>query len=77
LSPILNKDKWTFQEDYALLEMTGMYGNRWSFISEKIKNRSEHMIKNRYKSLINKWCKKNKKNIFLEKDHIRLMKVLK
>ena len=53
-------------------------GNKWSEISKKMKqNRTEHMIKNRYHSLIKKYQNNKEKasNKAIEKKIIRILEI--
>lgn len=77
LDPFVNKNDWTCEEDYKLFVSVTKYGLKWAFISKQFnRSRTEHMIKNRYKSLINKYKKKyegkfNKRCIDLWVDFIQ------
>jgi hypothetical protein len=51
LDPNLRKDPWTPEEDLALLTHLDALGLRWAKIAKEIPGRSEHVVKNRYKSL--------------------------
>jgi transcription factor MYB, plant len=59
LFPGLRKGSWSKQEDLQLFQTVKEYGKKWSVISKLFKGaRSEHMVKNRYNSLIHKTKKK-------------------
>lgn len=60
LNPRLVKSRWSIEEDIQLLQMIEELGPKWSLISKKVWNRSEHMIKNRFNSLKTKFIKVNK-----------------
>ena len=53
LAPEVSRTKWTDSEDLKLVSSIINYGTKWALIS-KIFNgtRTEHMIKNRYNSLV-------------------------
>jgi hypothetical protein len=45
--------KWTISEDLVLLHTIKRYGKRWSLaVKELSSTRTEHMVKNRYNSLL-------------------------
>jgi myb proto-oncogene protein len=52
LNPELKKRPWTPEEDLMLLEFVLELGNKWAEISRRIKGKSEHVVKNRHKSLL-------------------------
>jgi len=54
----IKHEKWTDEEDVTLIKSVQEYGKKWSRIMKCFNNeRTEHMIKNRFLSLILK-CKK-------------------
>ena len=59
----MKKGKWTPEEDILLIEQVLEKGNSWS---SKVRlfngTRTEHMIKNRYKSLLHKERKTHRKS---------------
>ncbi len=56
LDPIVNRDKWTLEEDLSLFNSVAKFGSKWAMISKIFNNsRTEHMIKNRYHSLMKKY----------------------
>lgn len=54
LDPNMKRDKWTQEEDLAILKLHKTMGHQWSKISKIIGNRTDSAIKNRVKSLVNK-----------------------
>lgn len=54
LNPQVNRGPWTDEEDMLALENYKIHGNKWSIISNSLKNRTESSVKNRIKSLLNK-----------------------
>jgi acetolactate synthase small subunit len=47
------KGNWTFEEDKKIIEYVAEKGKKWSKMKAVLENkRTEHMIKNRYHSLI-------------------------
>ncbi|EAY19207.1 Myb-like DNA-binding domain containing protein [Trichomonas vaginalis G3] len=46
-----NRDEWTADEDKLILDYNKKYGNKWSFISKFLKNRSGDQVKIRHKQL--------------------------
>jgi hypothetical protein len=56
LDPIVNRDKWTLEEDFLLFNSVMKFGSKWAMISKLFNSsRTEHMIKNRYHSLMKKY----------------------
>ena len=51
LNPKLNVDKWTQEEDDLIFSKLKEYGPKWMTIKKFFKNRTDQMIKNRYKVL--------------------------
>ena len=61
------KGEWTIDEDLIILTFVQKEGHHWSRVVEKLsRRRTEHMIKNRFTSLVNcaKKMLKKKKSIF-------------
>ena len=54
LSPNLNKQKFTPEEDYLLLKLYSQYGPKCATIHTFFKNRTTDMIKNRFHSSLKK-----------------------
>lgn len=53
LDPEKVRTEWTVTEDLVLLNAIKKKGKRWSLAVKELKHtRTEHMVKNRYKSLI-------------------------
>lgn len=59
LNPLLNKDKWTNEEDCIIIENFKMFGKKWAKIAAMLRNRTENQVKNRWKSLQNKSKEQN------------------
>ncbi|CAD8127809.1 unnamed protein product [Paramecium sonneborni] len=57
LDPQINRSYWKPEEDLCLMKLAQSEGLKWSKISQKMKNRTENQVKNRFKSLINKETK--------------------
>jgi hypothetical protein len=56
LNPALSKEKWTIEEDVALFRNARDLGSKWAKISKAMGEcRTEHMIKNRFKSIAKKY----------------------
>lgn len=62
LDPEISKGEWTQAEDSCLLEYVLEIGKKWSAIAKCIRKRTEHAVKNRFKSLIKKYKKENPKS---------------
>ena len=48
LSPTLNKDNWSAQEDAILVQQQRLHGNVWSKIAQFLPGRSANSVKNRW-----------------------------
>lgn len=79
LNHLDNKKKrglWTAQEDLRIFKFVMEYGKRWCKLVPVLKDtRTEHMIKNRYNSLLNKQRKSKKERE--EQLCLRIIKQLK
>jgi hypothetical protein len=72
LDPVKLHTGWTKDEDITLMLTIKNSGKKWSLVVKKLRNtRTEHMVKNRYKSLLSIELKKypNLKEIDLQ-NHI-------
>jgi hypothetical protein len=55
LNPHINKQEWTAKDDIDLIGLIEREGRKWSFIAKNLsKVRTEHMVKNRYYSILRK-----------------------
>lgn len=60
LDPEKVKSKWSMAEDYQLVECALTEGKKWALISKMMgSTRTEHMVKNRYNSLLRTEMKKH------------------
>lgn len=60
LDPSKRKTEWTTAEDLVLLESVQLRGKKWSLAVRQLGHtRTEHMVKNRYKSLLANEAKKH------------------
>lgn len=61
----VNRGQWTLEEDIKLLQEAEIFQRKWASIFEEFEGkRTQHMIKNRYNSLIQRYKKIfNEKNI--------------
>ena len=51
VNPTLNKEPFTEEEDWLLINLVSKYGGMWVQISKHFKNRSDVQMKNRWKTL--------------------------
>jgi len=60
LDPLKVHTGWTTEEDITLMTTVKEEGKKWSMVVKKLGNtRTEHMVKNRYKSLVSIEMKKH------------------
>ena len=54
LDPSKRRTSWTTLEDYELIQSIIKNGKKWSKVAKDLgEKRTEHMVKNRFKSLLN------------------------
>lgn len=54
LDPSKIKSEWTPLEDYEMIKTVLAIGKKWSLVARELgSKRTEHMVKNRFKSLLN------------------------
>lgn len=60
LDPVKTHGAWELQEDLILISCVKKQGKKWAFIAKNLQDRrTEHMVKNRYKSLVTKFRKES------------------
>lgn len=59
LSPKINHSPFTPEEDQRLLKLREEIGPKWILISQRFKNRTDNILKSRYKQLMRINAKKN------------------
>lgn len=60
MDPGKSHGEWTLDEDLKLVEYVMKFGKRWAMIGKHLEDkRTEHMVKNRYNSLLSKYKKEN------------------
>lgn len=63
LNPNLKKGQWSKEEDLFILETYRKHKRQWCKITERLNNRNDHMVKNRFNQLIKQLKNVNNKNI--------------
>lgn len=49
MNPNIKKEKWTSDEDAALLELVGQFGNAWAEISRRLEGRTDQQCMGRWR----------------------------
>lgn len=63
LDPKPIRSEWTLSEDFELVKAVNSIGKKWARVSKKLEGRrTEHMVKNRFKSLYHSHFKNLNKN---------------
>lgn len=64
LSPNVNLNEWTKDEDELILKLVAQFGKKWAYISRSFNQRTDVSIKNRYFLLKRKEQKEIRNNLF-------------
>lgn len=76
LSPNINRNKWTDEEDNLILAKVDELGRKWVKISQYFQNRTDTMLKNRYNVLLRSQKRENVANypkfVFIQTQTINL-----
>lgn len=55
LDPSINRGYWTTEEDISLLKSYLELGRKWAEIAKRLRNRTENLVKNRWKTLMRRF----------------------
>jgi hypothetical protein len=73
LNPQKKSDHFTRQEDDLILRYSREFGQKWSKIAKLIGGRTQHQIKNRFRSLVG--YKRRRRDIISRCEHLTLNKL--
>ena len=63
LSPNVNRDAWTKEEDNLIMKLVSKFGKKWAYIAQSFNQRTDVSIKNRYILLKRKEQKEIRNNL--------------
>lgn len=63
LSPEINKESWTAEEEKILFDLHKVYGNKWSVIATELEGRTDNSTKNHFYSIVRKNLRKYNKTL--------------
>ncbi|OHS94659.1 Myb-like DNA-binding domain containing protein [Tritrichomonas foetus] len=69
LSPNINLNPWTAEEDALLIKMFKEYGPKWVKISKSFDGRSDNNLKNRWYTHLKKICEKQPEVTVIKKEN--------
>jgi len=71
------RSEWSLEEELDLIGKIKEFGKKWSKIAKVLGNRSEHIVKNRFNKIKQKYEKQiekmNKRNKFSESEFIEFL----